>query len=456
MKYFIGLIFIFVNIMAHAQTIEIKFPAFSGKTFEFILFQGDKSVKIYENDTIPKNGLVKIVIPKEYAPYTGMCRWLITNTAEGGGLDMAIHGTGFKVTCLSAQPNNDNIVFEGYDAMHELNRLHALQQTIIDKFETMSKAIQLYENKHPLYQTFSKEKEVQVAAYEKFHHDLKNNPNYNARMLPIFNLVSGIPPKLTDDYELRAKLVNDYIVNELDYEHLYTSGHWTGIIQSWVQMHAQFYNDKDKFVKDFSIINNKITDPKKYTDWVGKVTYYLTQFSKDDFIEAIAPFVITSNKVTSYEGKTMQVYVKAMIGSQAPDLVITEHIGKVEDHQHKTTVLKSSQLAVENYQTTLIVFYQSGCGPCEELMQKLPQQYAILKSKGIRVITISADEGEQVFLNTSKNYPWEDKYCDYEGINGINFKNYAVLGTPTIYVIDKSGKIEAKVATMEEVLNWLK
>lgn len=27
---------------------------------------------------------------------------------------------------------------------------------------------------------------------------------------------------------------------------------------------------------------------------------------------------------------------------------------------------------------------------------------------------------------------------------------------PTIYVIDKSGKIEAKLATMEEILTWIK
>lgn len=124
-----------VSFFAQAQTITIEFPAFAGKTYEFIIFQGDKIVKVYENDTIPKDGLIKIDIPKEYAPYTGMCRWLITNSAEGGGLDMAIPGYGFKVSCLSNQPSVSNIKFEGFDAMNELNRLHREQQIIIDKFE---------------------------------------------------------------------------------------------------------------------------------------------------------------------------------------------------------------------------------------------------------------------------------------------------------------------------------
>lgn len=455
MRNLILFLFISVCFNGFSQTIEIEFPKFAGKTFEFIIFQGDKLLKIYENDTIPKKGLVKVSIPKEYEPYTGMCRWLITGTAEGGGLDMAIPGYGFTVSCLSDKPDESNIKYIGFDAVNELNRLNREQQTIINKFETMSKAIKLYDVKHPLYASFLKEKEVQVLAYDKFHQDLKKNDNYNARFLPIVNLVNGTPPKLTEDYEEKAKFVNDYIVNELNYNHLYTSGHWTGIIQSWVQMNAQLYNDKDQFVKDFKVVSNKITDPKKYTDWIGKVTYYLTLYTKDDFIEAIAPTVIASNKVTSYEGKTMQVYVKALIGSQAPDLVITEHIGKVEDHNHKTTILKSSELAPKNYTKTLLIFYQSGCGPCEELMQQLPGQYATLKEKGVRIVTISADENEQVFKNASSQYPWADKYCDFEGKAGINFKNYAVIGTPTMYLLDSKGIILAKLATAEELFKLM-
>jgi hypothetical protein len=38
--------------VTYSQTIEIEFPKFSGKTFGFIIFQGGKAVKIYENDTI--------------------------------------------------------------------------------------------------------------------------------------------------------------------------------------------------------------------------------------------------------------------------------------------------------------------------------------------------------------------------------------------------------------------
>ena len=69
------------TLQVFSQTITIEFPAFAGKTYEFIIFQGSEMVKVKENDTIPSNGLVKIEIPAKYAPYTGMCRWLNTATA---------------------------------------------------------------------------------------------------------------------------------------------------------------------------------------------------------------------------------------------------------------------------------------------------------------------------------------------------------------------------------------
>ncbi|MFT7050008.1 MAG: hypothetical protein ACJAZK_000597 [Psychroserpens sp.] len=216
-----------------SQSITMEFPAFAGKTYDFIIFQGSKQETV-QQDTIPANGKFTLKIPKQYAPYSGMSRWLITNTAEGGGLDMAIPGYDFEVSCLSATPDNNNISYKGFDAVNELNRLHAKEQAIIDKFETMSKATQLYDKKHQLYAAFAKEAAVHVKAYDAFQQDLKQNTNFNARFLPIVNLVNGIPHRLTDDYNQKALLVNEFITQKLSFEDMWVSGHWQGIIQSWV------------------------------------------------------------------------------------------------------------------------------------------------------------------------------------------------------------------------------
>ena len=60
MKKIVVLVLVVSCGIANAQTIEISFPMFAGKTYEFIIFQGSEMVKVKENDTIPKNGLVKL------------------------------------------------------------------------------------------------------------------------------------------------------------------------------------------------------------------------------------------------------------------------------------------------------------------------------------------------------------------------------------------------------------
>lgn len=142
------------------------------------------------------------------------------------------------------------------------------------------------------------------------------------------------------------------------------------------------------------------------------------------------------------------------MGSQAPDLVFTKHIGNPKDYNHETTTLKSSELAGNDYQKALLIFYESGCGQCENLLQQLPGNYEFLKKRGIRVISISADKDEVLFKSKSENFPWKkDAFCDYEGIKGSNFINYAVSGTPTMFLLDKTGKIILRTASFQEVLD---
>lgn len=448
----ITFIFCLSFLALHAQTIDMHWPAFAGRTYDFIIFQGSVAEKISQ-DTIPADGRFQLVIPETYAPYTGMSRWLITNSQEGGGLDMAIPGHGFSVSCATAEPSNENIIYKGFDPVNELNRLHEEQQQIIDKFEAIKRAATLYKDQEKLHKLLMKEAQNQQSAYVDFRARLKKNPNFNARFLPIVTLVNGYNHQLSDNYDTQMQLFNDYVVHQMDYNDLYVSGYWAGIIHNWVVMHVNNETEATAFAELFNTISLRIEDPEQYTDFVGKITYYLNQFGKDNLIQAIAPTVLNSGKIITYQGNTMQVYVNAIVGSQAPDLVITEHIGKVEDHKHKTTVFKSNELAAGEYHQTLLVFYKSGCGPCEALMAELPQRYEGLKKQGIRVVSISADEEETLYKNSSNYYPWPDKYCDFKGLGGINFKNYAVQGTPTLFLIDEEGKIRRRGARLEGVLD---
>ncbi len=437
-----------------AQTIGMKFPAFAGKTYDLILFQGDKQVTALQG-TIPSDGNFTMVIPKAYAPYTGMGRWLITGTREGGGLDMPIPGKDFSVSCLTDKPSREeDFTYKNNADATVLNTMFREQQSILMKANAMTAALQSFSTSDAAYPTFEREYAAQQRAYESFEKGVANNPCYAAKVFNIFGITRGLGTRLYEKEQAKAANIADYIAHDMNMDVLFTSGHWTSIISAWVDIHTQVLKDKQAFATDLASIERKCTD-KQFTDFAGRVAYYLTQQGKDDFMAAAAPVVNASKKILAYEG-SMQGYKKALVDSKAPDLIIREHIGNMADHNHKDIILKSNKLVARPQEKTLLIFYESGCGPCENLMQQLPGNYEAIRKKGVRVISISSDTDEALFRSKSRDLPWKDAYCDYEGNAGINFRNYGVSATPTIFLIDHSGNVEAKMASLQDVLDHLK
>ncbi len=79
-----------------------------------------------------------------------------------------------------------------------------------------------------------------------------------------------------------------------------------------------------------------------------------------------------------------------------------------------------------------------------------------LKKNNVRVIAISGDNSEQGFEKKRKYHQWPDNYCNFTGMDGTNFKNYAVMGIPTLYLLDKKGVVLKKSAMADEVVDQVK
>jgi peroxiredoxin len=132
-------------------------------------------------------------------------------------------------------------------------------------------------------------------------------------------------------------------------------------------------------------------------------------------IGAIAPIITASGKITQYDGE-LTAYAKATVGSKAPDLIIPQQDINNKKQTNKTQILRITDKA---YPQTLLFFYQSvDCKTCDQQLQDLATNYQMLTSKGIRVITISADKEKALYTSKSKAFPWKDDYCDYKGEKG--------------------------------------
>lgn len=203
-------------------------------------------------------------------------------------------------------------------------------------------------------------------------------------------------------------------------------------------------------LKDFLLISEKLKDPEKYRDFVGRVSYFLNQKGKDAWLDILAPYVIASGKITNYEG-SLKAYTKSIVGSLAA-LIFAANGEKIISSSSPQKI--TDWINGRNHRL-LLIFYESGCGACESLLKELPEMYKKIAAKSVRVISIASDTDKDLFSSKVQSFPWKDKFQEESGVNGIKFRNFGVVGTPTMILIDDSGKIIMKSASLKEILSKL-
>lgn len=287
-----------------AQKIHMEFPYFAGKTYKFIILQGDDKRTVCQGD-IPEDGKFTLTIPEEYKTYTGISQWLITNTKEGGGLDMLIPGKDFSVSSKDPKPDQNNTIYVGNNMMKEMDSLYTQQNNIFLRYDAMQQAKKVYPETDKNYKIFQQEIQKQEKLYEVFQNKLRKRVHYVGELIKIMNIPRGIGTKLSQSDSDRAENILEYIANDLQWEILYTSGQWTNVIETWINIHTRVLKDSDKFARDFEKITARIKSPVLYTDFAGRTAYFLKQQQKENFIEKISAVVINSGKITQYEGSLM-------------------------------------------------------------------------------------------------------------------------------------------------------
>jgi len=401
------------------------FPHFAGKKYDFIIFQGGHP-KTINQGTIPKDGKFVLTIPKEYAPYTGMSKWLITGTIEGGGLDMFIPGMDFSVSCESSQPNEDNIIYADNGKNKELSRLYRSSNDILERYGQARSSAATDE--------LGKQKE----AYASFTKSLTAKGDYISHLTQIVNIETGFGTDLLEKEDERAANVADFITNHLNWETLYTSGHWNAVVNSWLYNHIDVLKDPIRFTSDFQKITSRIKSPLIFTELAQDIASRLVQRGDDDYIGYIAKTVVSSGKITAFDGP-LAFYVKGTVGSTATDLVFKTEASSKSNKMKKGTIGMNS--SGKDFIRTILIFYQSDDPNSMEMLEQLSTKYKTIKASGIRVIALSADSEEKIFNSKIHSFPWLDTYCNYQGVKGENFQNYGITGVPTLFLIDAEGKI---------------
>lgn len=414
--------------ITHCQTLYLDFSSYANQSVVITVPQATSADTLYSG-ILDDTGKATVQLSKKYQAYVGMATVQVGD--KGARLDFIIHGENPVLRSREEYPGGNNIEFSNSLENTSLQNWFMSQLVRRQKLDLLTEVEKAYNPSDTFLVVLQREYNqlsVEQADFEKM---LNQSPLYAAKFIKLYNFLTQEVNQLPIADSLHMSALRPYIRDSLDVESLYHSGLWFDILNGMLALYGEDTPFHSFFISDMSQILKRTPHDEIYIRLSENLFDICESMGWNNQEEELTRFLEEDSRIVAPTGKLKILFSlhKLRAGSKAPAL-----------SQGKLPVGK-----------TLLVFYQSGCGPCEDEIQSLKINYPRLIEKGYQVVSVSSDEDDQLFKNTSASFPWADKYCDMKGLKGIDFENYGVIGTPTFYEIDSAGFIRGRYARLSEI-----
>jgi len=417
-----------------SQTVKFDLPAQKGKTLYLVACKGINRDTVFSGK-IDEKGILIFTPAKNKPLSSGVVSLFIKPDINYDFIysekeNTTLHSDGEYIhaqnTHFHNSPENDFMTSKFSEQMERMNKIMFLNQ-----------GMQLYKPDEKLYSFLQEEKsklEQQQSVFETMLQQESKNL-YSARLLTLQGLMNNHVGRLqvTSDTAEYAR-IREHVLQKLDTETLYHSGMWFPIINGMLELYYKESPYYGRFGSDIVSLLQKTQSQEVFLALANDAATICNQYSWNIDEAALSKYLSLSGRVINPQGKLKQMLIiyKLQPGMPAPALAGASLNRKGNG--------------------TLLMFYETGCNSCDNEINQLIGNYPVLKDKGIEMISISSDNDKTIYENNAKRFPWKNKLCDFKGLQGENFKNYGVMGTPTIYMIDKNGVIQGKYASLAEIL----
>lgn len=340
----------------------------------------------------------------------------------------------FTISCLEEYPHTENVTFLGTRENVTLNRWLNKQYFLYEKKHFCEQGMKLYKEPSSVYLALKKEYESLREEELILEDSLKQSSLYASRYIQIqrFLYQKATSLIINSDSSLWNN-TRDYLRDSLNMETLYTSGMWFNVLNSCLELYAKKNLYHGKFSEDVIHILNRIRALDIYTVYANDMLTVCEQLGWEYEKNHIVKYLLSSKRITNPSGRLKKMMTMGVVKA---DSLAPEIMGSTSKFIPKQS---------------LVIFHDSDCNSCKNELIQLQGNYKIFEEKGFQVISISADNDPEKFEYHAKDFPWENKFCDYKGFEGDNFRNYGVSGTPTIFVIDQNGIISDRCAKLSDI-----
>ena len=433
-----------------AQTLTVKLPFYANKEVALVV----------------QNGVQKDTVQKLLLNPQGVATFNSGNLLQRPGLVILSLSPEISFTCIASPKETiiiesaaenlsvQNVHLEGAFENHNLDKWFGTKVVFQQKINSLNTLLQLYEPNSNFYSTIAQEKVLVAGQQALFSDTLKASNSFAAGFIQIR---AAFETFITNSYKSSAAQAStrQYLLEVLDLETLYSSNMWFDVLNGCVGAYAQGSAYHQKFGEDMVTVLKTTKSDDVFMALADAAISMCEKFAWTQDEEVLVNYLVSTNRLLNPQGKLKKLLQlkSTQVGSKAPNLMLVKN----EDNANKNTSF-NALLKTENLSPkfSLLLFHETGCPNCERAISELKSNYEELVRKGLRIISMSADTHEATFKATSSQLPWKDAYCDYKGFGGENFLNYAIIATPTMFVLNNKGIIQAKLASAQEVLDWIK
>lgn len=167
---------------------------------------------------------------------------------------------------------------------------------------------------------------------------------------------------------------------------------------------------------------------------------YLPEVSVDGRTVRLVP----SFKVVVAPARKPVAEIKLLAeGTPAPDFTVEKYEGgttKLSEHRGKVVILK---------------FWATWCGPCKASMPHFQEIFEKTAPQGVDLLAVCVADERDLFKNWVKEnsgtykFPFSFDPAGTDRPNAISRKLYGVTGIPTVYIIDRKGKVSTSIVGYE-------
>lgn len=204
--------------------------------------------------------------------------------------------------------------------------------------------------------------------------------------------------------------------------------------------------EEKEFIKAVDLMMTKVKKSDLAYEFV--LEYLIKGFERFKYEEVIEHIAVNYQAASECENaqrkstlqKALDFYKKTAVGQVAPDIILNDTEGT------------SKSLYSIRKKIKVVIFWQTTCPHCIELMPDLKTYYETFKDRDFEIFSVSIDTNTKdwkEFIN-SGGYTWVN-VNESNGWNNKTMDDYNIFSTPTILILDKSNTIISKPVTLDEL-----